>query len=454
MTKAIITFFSVVVVTIGFGEIFTHVAIRYFDIHSVENIQEYELKVNSSIDASFARIKALTLNIPAWVSNQQIQHPFMGFMPAKGNKQKSSNCGPAFPEFVCFRDTMVQINSLGLYESDFAKLNDNALRIGVTGGSVANLLVQHEKENLRSYLEKAFNKRIEIINLAIPAFKHPQQSIQIQYLLSLGYKFDGIIDLSGLNEIYLSRHYNMRFGISYSYPFSLYWFPSKISLEGVDVEQNNSESALLESELINVASYPSSEGVLPKSMLFRFIHVSLINYFETRIKNYIAALAKEGKISGVQGKQVKEKPLSGYVFATQQNEKCKDEKCTSERSLLWVNGVRDMNSVLRMRNIKFLSFLQPNHYMVDAGMINSEDKKVMSDTFGWEKSDTVAWMEMNRHIPLLEQEGLRVIELNEPFVFSDMNAGSIVDICCHLTPDGNNVLMKAIANQIAKQWTF
>lgn len=452
--KAIVTFISVVVVTLGFGEIFTHVAIRYLNVDSVENIQDYELKVNSSIAASFARIKALTLNIPAWVSDQQIQHPFMGFMPAKRNKKKSSNCGPAFPEFVCFRDAMVQINSLGLYESEFSKLNDSALRIGVTGGSVANLLLQHEKENLKSYLEKAFNERIEIINLAIPAFKHPQQSIQIQYLLSLGYEFDGIIDLSGLNEIYLSRHYNMRFGISYSYPFSLYWFPSIISLEGADVDQNNSESALLESELINVASYPSLEGSLPKSMLFRFIHVSLINYFETRIKNYITALVKEEKVSVIEDKQVKEESLSGYVFGTQQNQKCKDEKCTSERSLLWVNGVRDMNSVLKMRNIKFLSFLQPNHYMIDAGMINSEDKNVMSDTFGWEKSDTVAWMEMKRHIPLLEQEDLTVIELNEPFVFSDMKTASIVDICCHLTPDGNNVLMKAIANHIAKQWTF
>src|SRR5438105_4905013 len=90
--------------------------------------------------------------------------------------------------------------------SPLSKAGPGALRVGVTGGSVAMFLVVNYGHILRDEIAVRFGRpaqTIELVNLAQGGYKQPQQLMTLNFLLMLGAKFDYLINLDGFNELAL-----------------------------------------------------------------------------------------------------------------------------------------------------------------------------------------------------------------------------------------------------------
>ena len=153
-------------------------------------------------------------------------HPYRGYIPSVGLK---TTCGPGFPSEMCVGAKNTSINSLGFYGPELRRERPRkTIRIGVTGGSMANLFVQNSGADLGEALNRFDlfrGSNIEIINLAIPAYKQPQQLFTIQTLILAGYKFDAIINIGGVNELYHAK-LNMLNDTAFIFPSRNPWATS------------------------------------------------------------------------------------------------------------------------------------------------------------------------------------------------------------------------------------
>jgi hypothetical protein len=72
-----------------------------------------------------------------------------------------------------------------------------------------------------------------VLKLAIGAYKQPQQLITLSYLLSLGAKFDYIINIDGFNEVTLPIIENSNLNIHPAFP--MYW--GQLNTSVINIEQ-------------------------------------------------------------------------------------------------------------------------------------------------------------------------------------------------------------------------
>jgi hypothetical protein len=362
---------------------------------------------------------------------------------------------------MCFSQESPTINSLGLYEKEFSKeIKKGTIRIGIVGGSVANLMVQTSKNIMVDELVKSGQfegREIEIINLAIPGFKQPQQVNLIVYLISLGYRFDAIADVAGLNEIYLSRHYNIRYQTSYAYPSVIAWYPSPAKLLGRSINSKSLDTTsgflpeLLEAEsyLRLSAILVPTQSVWANSAFVRWISLALVLRAEQRVRAFQRQEAAGSSSSSFSAAERE------FVYGVKANDQCSDPNCTDERVRLWVNGAVISNSFLKEIGIRYFEVLQPNPYTVPRQTLPEQDRRRLNDDFGWELSDDVAWKEIQAHIIEFARSdaAMKAIDLSDPgMVFADVAGGVLVDGCCHLNRAGYDALGREIASYIAANW--
>lgn len=402
----------------------------------IDEIQRIEGFIFST-EASIASGK------PPCENEQVSQHPFLGYVPRPDIEQP---CGPGFPSFMCVSKSARPINSLGLYENEFSLEPDvNTIRIGIIGGSVANLLMQSSKHQIESEIRNSGifpGKKLELLNLAIPGFKQPQQTNLILLLMGMGYKFDAILEISGLNEVYLSRHYNIQTGASYSYPFVYHWtanFPMATSaeLQSLLPESWNHNKRKLK-RVLSLAP----DGILSNSRLVRLV-------FGSRLKSRFNSLASD--VSDIMKSKVSKDSLHKFVYGTELNKKCSTQFCTKERADLWEKSVRSANVILSENNTKYFIMLQPNHYVAKPDEIGLGDREMMSDQFGWDDSDTEAWNTMRKSLFNLSTRGIKTSDLSKPYIFSG-NSQVLLDSCCHLNQNGYDILAKNVAKVLIEQW--
>ena len=72
--------------------------------------------------------------------------------------------------------------------------------VAVLGGSAAHDMVATARDVLINELARAqrlAGKQVQIVNLAIPGYRQPQQLLLLAYMLSAGARFDAIVNLDG-----------------------------------------------------------------------------------------------------------------------------------------------------------------------------------------------------------------------------------------------------------------
>jgi hypothetical protein len=96
-------------------------------------------------------------------------------------------------------------NNFGFFsESDFPTgRSDDVFDIGIFGGSVAQWFALQGREELVAALSpwaSRHGKRVRVLSLGHGGYKQPQQLLLLAYLLTVGQRFDVVINLDGFNR--------------------------------------------------------------------------------------------------------------------------------------------------------------------------------------------------------------------------------------------------------------
>ena len=359
-------------------------------------------------------------------------HPYFGYI------QKP---GPDFrPGF--------KYNNYGFispYDYPYTKTNKNQVIVGVLGGSVAGNYSIYEVQN--KILEKKLQqlpqfkgKELIIISLATGGYKQPQQLITLNYLLSLGQKFDLVINIDGFNEVALANINNQN-GLDFV-------MPSSSHVQALTGLANNSLSTPALKTLLRIKdNKPKIKDALEtlKDCTLASCNAVVSLYVEDLVKNYRRDVARF--------ERYRQKPTEegstaeSVIYFYMQNPILTDAKLFPKIANHWAKSSILINEVLKENNIPYFHILQPNQYYPTQRVFSEAEKKVAFS------QDSPYQDAVKKGYPLLLKEvnELKANQINffdGVAILDDTKEPAYIDNCCHYQKIGENILSNFVADSV------
>ncbi len=323
-------------------------------------------------------------------------HPYLGYVWDGDRKENISKYG------------------FGGFE-DFVKNKDGFI-IGVTGGSVAEGFCAY------SGLEELLGHDTRVVCISLGSYKQPQQLMTLVYFLSLGAKFDMIINIDGYNDAMLGTEYNYP-NTAISYPY-MWKYRMRIASDPTANSMAQEYVRLLE----KVKYLERQNSSNPLINLIQKIELNLklkrFNNIGQEMMDYIQK-SDDFKSSG---------PLENYKDKQEALEDAAD---------LWARSSEQMNALSRGNNISYFHFLHPNQYY--KYNMSEEEKKVAyaNDYFAGE---------VNRAYTFLVKKEAELKQKGVPFydatnIFQN-ESGLYTDVCCHFNQEGYRIFGEYVAATI------
>lgn len=302
--------------------------------------------------------------------------------------------------------------------------------IAVVGGSLAFQTLLYAEPTLRERLaecETLRGKTIDIVPLAVGAYKQPQSLLAIQLLSALGGHFDCVIALDGYNEIALVED-NLAAGAPEWYPN--YW-PTLL---------DSTPSASRLSTLARL--YGRHETRRSAARWFDSLRLSpLAQFFWFTSDRRLAAAIASSRA------ELAASPSSTRHAQTGPGPASKDPTEARERMIaLWRECSQMLDAFCESRGARFFHFLQPNQYVADAKPIGPVEAQVAL-------IDTPLTRSVRDFYPRLIETGRELRERGVAFtdltrIFAEHPESLYVDNCCHLGNRGSQLLAAKMAATI------
>ena len=341
------------------------------------------------------------------------------------------------PEVVSSKDhSGVSISDYGFIDtqSPIHIKNPNEIIIGITGGSVAAWFFIQSRDDLEKALRQSpffQSKKITFVNTALGGYKQPQQLIALTYLLSLGAKFDIIINLDGYNDLVLPIIENIPKSVNPYYPRNWY-----IISQNTPARNSNSiakKAFSIEEKRIYLAKLMES-SLLQGNILSRVVWFNYDRFLENSINRLQQTYLNQTILKTSFA-------TSGPQFLLPPNEN--DTYLLMAK--VWAQASNQMHLLSSGNGIKYFHFLQPNQYVPNTKILSKEEMKVAFDSsypLGLIVKNGYKLMQSEGQ--LLRRNGVNYHDLTG--IFKNTPESIYVDVCCHLNKHGNKIL----ANQIAK----
>lgn len=354
-------------------------------------------------------------------SNNQrfVPHPYVGYT-SYGDQSAENKFGLLGPE-------------------PLLKRSRDKLIIGITGGSVAagfsSGLIFNPIELMPEF--SIPGKKIEVVSLAVPGHKQPQQLMMLTYLLSLGGEFDIIINLDGFNEIALPYASNVPSKVFPGYPRR--W---KIQIQQI----SNPKKAALIVEMDALQTHQKKLRSFMRNSSFResVFALTIWELYDRRLQNNIYSL--NNKLTRLSEMAVPEKETTTALGPF--------EPFQSESDLwkfaadIWFNSSLQMERLCKANGIEYFHFLQPNQYVKDSKKFTAEEKKnaYSEEETPYKKSVIHGYPILLEHGKKLVAEGVKFKDLTN--IYKNESVSIYLDKCCHVNAEGNNILRKEIGKHI------
>jgi hypothetical protein len=317
--------------------------------------------------------------------------------------------------------------------------SDDTVFIGIFGGSLAGKLCAYDRNKFAETLQRYpffKDKKVQFACIALGGFKQPQQLLALSYFLSLGRKFDIVINLDGFNEIALPLVENIPARVEFSYPGAWNMYIRQ-DLDIMTLAQIRRIEELRQARQDLQRALP--RGILAHSNFVKLV-LAMLERVEVR-KNFqlyrdlLVKSEKEG---------LKEYQMYGP------KEEYKDSLYMLERSVaLWRESSKQMANLCAANKIPYFHFLQPNQYSGMKKLTPNETTNAYSDVSPYKNA-------VKQGYPLLVREGQGLQKDGVPFfdlttIFMNEEQDIYADSCCHVTPAGNEILMETIAKTIGQR---
>ncbi len=328
----------------------------------------------------------------------------------------------------------VEVSPLGFLKSSetvIPKKADGKLIIGVLGGSFANSAFDI---GIGTFLETLGmdGSSADVLNLALPGYKQPQQLMVLCYLLSMGAEFDVVINIDGFNEIVLPGYYNIPKGVFPLFPRA--WHLRTDTAVNPETLKMVGRIALLDEKRKSWASF------FERRKLYNSVSLSLLwmagDRKLRREKREISELLEAGselKATSYSstGPDIGMEKEGGIEYLTE----------------CWVQSSIQIKRLCDANDIKYYHFLQPNQYVEGSKPMSDEERLLAVDfenPYSSYASEGYPYLiEAGEKLPA---SGVRYYDLT--MLFRDREEILYDDSCCHLNKKGYAIVAGHIAGII------
>ncbi len=330
------------------------------------------------------------------------------------------------------RDT--RDHGFGNPDGPIRKRTPDSLIVGVTGGSVAQLMLVDAASVLESELQShpAFaNRRVEVVQLALGGYKQPQQLLTLNYLESIGGEFDVIVNLDGFNEVRSVAGKALE-GISLSFPS--FWSTLSAEIDDPESRRALGKITFLESLRADVAA--AFSGLPVPSVTLGLVWKATDNWLQLTA----AESARELEVAAANA----EKPFSVTGPA---NEYDTEDDQYDYIAALWQRASLRMNRICRGSGTRYFHFLQPNQYVPGSKPLSDEERaNAYLETQSLVRAVRVGYPKLVQQSTSLREAGIRFHDLR--MLFADARDTLYSDSCCHFNREGSERLARHIARVI------
>jgi hypothetical protein len=353
----------------------------------------------------------------------QVVHPYLGFVfNVETINPDASGAQPATIDRV-IRTFGFTSNSNPL---PFTRL-PGQINILITGGSVGG--------GLLPYLQDAYNRadfgdvhrrKAYFFAAALGGYKQPQQAIALLYFLSVGAKFDLVINIDGYNEITLPYSENCR---AHTYPFFPRAWRNRIADRGVGskllgeiIYLDNRKEYLMELMKHHSLYYSATAGLYRLWQLNDTVHrMAELAELVNRASLDTASFEQSGPyIPGLNSDDV-----------------------IAESVDVWSRSSQMMQSIAAGAGIEYFHVLQPNQYVKNSKTFTAQEKAVALVS---SPTTLLAAKGYELLIARGKSPGLNYFDATN--IFTGENRTVYADACCHLNQLGNEILAAEIIRQV------
>lgn len=310
--------------------------------------------------------------------------------------------------------------------------------VGIFGGSVAEQFSAVGSGALKRLLggdPRFSGKKLEIVTAAMAGYKQPQQLLALNYLLSLGQRFDMIVNIDGFNEIAGPTTANMPKNVSPYFPTG--WYHLADRLPDTAMLEKIGSIAVWKEKRKALAHTMLGNPVLRWSATAQFLWKGMDGMMAARESEARIALAKA---SATEDDATLDRGLP-YAYTS-------DQQLIKDLVANWERSSALMQELASARGIPYLHFLQPNQYVAGSKRFTGQEVKVAVNQY----SPYKPWVE--RGYPLLADAGKRLREQGVDFhdlsaIFKSVPVTVYNDDCCHMNREGNDLMAQAVATAVA-----
>jgi hypothetical protein len=356
-----------------------------------------------------------------------VAHPYWGYV--RPNKKFRAK------KFIANKRAHGHVRMLQDLDDEIPTRLDDTVNVLVLGGSVARMTGTHGWEQLIDELQNFDDIRgrnIVVYIGAQAAMKQPQQMTKLSYLLALGSEFDIIINLDGLNEVYVSVTRDNA-GIFPFYPKIWSNLTRKLA---------SSASTQLVAQITFERQLRIDLARLAEKSPFRFSITAntMWLYFDRYLSSHISQRLvelDEFKPANTYLAKGPKFPMKGHAPL--------DEEIADS----WKRGSLGLRALSAEFGAEYFHFLQPNQYLPNSKPMDTTERKLAFH-------DGVLKVVVPRIYPLLiERSGeLRSAGVNYfdlTMMFKDQKETRYIDNCCHLNRIGSQELAREIGRAIVNR---
>jgi hypothetical protein len=366
---------------------------------------------------------------PATTPRDMVPHPFMGFVYDPESPRTRAKLGRG---------------ALPLTEHGFFSLpppsgQGDELSVAVFGGSVAAYFAVDARDALTRVLAADHvlrDRRLRLHSVALGAFKQPQMMAALAYMLSLGQRFDVVVELDGFNDVALSFVEHKHKGAFLAYPRD--WDGLVGQAPGLQQQRKTGKVTFLQEWRARVArgfsrrpfSWSVTAGLVWNS-LDRFLGAEL-------------ARAREDLTKGVEGShRYRDRgPVRRYAS---------DQELLADIVRNWGLSSLQMHRLCVAEGMRYHHFLQPNQYVPGSKPMGAAEKAAAYRT------DNEYRLPVESGYPLLQVEGARLAGLGVDFhdltqLYAGVSEPLYIDDCCHVNAKGNAMMGEAVGKVIVAGW--
>lgn len=291
--------------------------------------------------------------------------------------------------------------------------------VGIFGGSVAHSFAMQASTLFSELLSKQNGRKVVVLNFAAGGHKQPQQLTALAYFLSIGQRFDLIINIDGFNEAWVGYWNATNAKVSPAMPFGQLVTEAENYLTGTAARELAAERAM-RSELqtdMDRARWAASY----------YIALARSRWSDRRIAELQSAP------SGNRSRSVILQVPDPRAFT----------EIVNDLADIWVRSSRAMKALADSTGAQYVHVLQPNQYF-STRTFSAEERAIAFDPQYPKFSEIVppVYRRMIEIAPELRRAGVNFMDATATF---DSTPGHIYsDGCCHYTQSGYETLVPAI----------